>query len=160
MRRHFIFLIIPFIFSLDRWTKILIVKNLKFLESINITPFLSVVHTKNYGGAFGLLSQNKFGNYIFTILPVLIVAVLFYIALFYRLSLSKSIALLCILSGALGNLYDRIFSGFVIDFIDIYYRSYHWPAFNVADISITCGVCLWIFVELRDSFAKKSHAKC
>jgi len=133
----------------------LIVHNLQFLENIHLMPFLSIVHTRNYGGAFGLLSQNRNAGYIFTILPLLIVAFLLYVALFQRLPRAKLCAILCIISGALGNLYDRIMYGFVIDFIDIYYRGYHWPAFNVADIAITCGVCLWVYMELRDSFRKK-----
>jgi len=159
MRRYLIFIIIPIIFSLDRWTKLLVVQRLRFLEGIHLMPFLSIVHTKNYGGAFGFLSQNKYAGYIFTILPVLIVAVLCYIAIFQRLSRPKLFALLCILSGALGNIYDRIFSGFVIDFIDIYYKSYHWPAFNVVDISITCGICMWIYIELKHSLTHRSQTE-
>ena len=83
-------------------------------------------------------------------LPLLIIAVLIYMMIAYRVSIGKMFALALILSGAVGNVYERIFLGYVTDFLDFYYQSWHWPAFNVADISISTGIGLWLFVELRE----------
>jgi signal peptidase II len=154
MRRYFVFLIVPIIFFLDRWAKLLVFEKLTYLESIKLTPFFSIVHARNYGGVFGFLSQYQFAKYIFTIFPLLIIAVLIYIVLTHKFVFPKTLSLLCILSGAIGNIYDRISYGYVIDFLDAYYKGYHWPAFNVADISITFGICLWLYVELINSIKR------
>jgi signal peptidase II len=82
--------------------------------------------------------------------------VLIYIILTYKLTFAKTLSLICILSGAIGNIYDRISYGYVVDFLDAFYKGYHWPAFNVADISITSGICLWLYVELKASFSHKT----
>jgi signal peptidase II len=151
MRRYLVFLIVPCIFLLDRWTKLLIIQNLAYLESIDFTPFFSLVNARNFGGAFGLLAGYRFAKYIFLFLPLLIIAVLIYMMLAYRFSVGKMFALALILSGAVGNIYDRFSYGYVTDFLDFYYMNWHWPAFNVADISISTGIGIWLFVELRET---------
>jgi signal peptidase II len=151
MRRYLVFLIVPCIFLLDRWTKILVIDRLAYLESIDLTPFFSLVHARNFGGAFGLLSEYGFAKHIFMFFPLLIIALLIYVMLAYRFSVGKRFALALILSGAMGNIYDRLFCGYVTDFLDFYYKNWHWPAFNVADISISTGIGLWLFVELRET---------
>jgi signal peptidase II len=148
MRRHLVLLIVPFIFLLDRWTKLLVINGLAFARHFDITPFFSIVHARNYGGAFSLLSQHAYAKYIFTYVPLLIIGLLVFVIIAYRMEFSKRLSLTCILSGAIGNIYDRVSYGYVVDFLDVYYKDYHWPAFNVADISISFGICLWIFVEL------------
>lgn len=155
MRRYIIFIVVPVIFLLDRWTKIFILQNFAYLDGINITSFFTIVHARNYGGAFSLLSQNPMSKYIFTLFPLIIVAVLIFILIRYRLPLSKMFSLVCILSGAIGNIYDRLAYGYVIDFLDFFYKNYHWPAFNVADISISFGICLWLYTELINILKKK-----
>lgn len=160
MRRYLIFLIVPCIFLLDRWTKILIIENLAYLESIDFTPFFSLVHARNFGGAFGLLAGYWLAKYIFLFLPLIIIAGLIYMMFAYRFSMGKMFALALILSGAVGNIYDRLFVGYVTDFLDFYYKNWHWPAFNVADISISTGIGLWLFVELRETIkAKKGRIR-
>jgi signal peptidase II len=67
-------------------------------------------------------------------------------------------ALALIIGGAIGNLTDRIRHGYVVDFIDVYYRDWHWPAFNVADSAITCGVILLLLDGLVLSVSKKASA--
>jgi signal peptidase II len=151
MRRYLVFLIVPCIFLLDRWTKLLTIENLAYLESIDLAPFFSLVHVRNFGGAFGLLAGYAFAKYVFMFLPLFIIAGLIYMMLAYRFSLGKMFALALILSGAIGNIYDRIVIGYVIDFLDFYYKDWHWPAFNVADISISTGIGLWLFLELRET---------
>ncbi|MBP1731301.1 MAG: lipoprotein signal peptidase [Deltaproteobacteria bacterium] len=148
MQRYAHLLIIPVVFFGDRWTKILIVEHMQYLSSIEVTSFLSIVHARNYGGAFGFLSQHGASTIIFLVFPIVIIAGLIYYLLRYRHPLLVNIALACILAGALGNIYDRLLYGYVTDFIDVYYGKYHWPAFNVADASITCGIGLWMFTQL------------
>jgi signal peptidase II len=160
MRRYLVFLIVPLIFLLDRWTKLLIIEHLAYLEGIDFTPFFSLVHARNFGGAFGLLASYGLAKQIFTFLPLLIIAFLIYIMLGYRFSLGKMFALALILSGAVGNVYERLFNGYVTDFLDFYLNNYHWPAFNVADISISTGIGLWLFLELRETLrARKPERK-
>jgi signal peptidase II len=155
MRRYLVFLIVPCIFFLDRWTKLLVIQNLAYLEGVDLTPFFSIVHARNLGGAFGILAGHGLAKYIFMFLPLLIIAGLLYMMIVHRLSLGRMIALALILSGAVGNIYDRLFLGYVTDFLDFYYKNWHWPAFNVADISISTGIGLWLFVELRDTIRGK-----
>jgi signal peptidase II len=154
MRRHLIFLIVPFIFLLDRWTKLLVINGLAFARNIDVTPFFSIVHARNYGGAFSLLSQHAYAKHIFTFVPLLIIGLLIFVIVTYKIQFSRRLSLICILSGAIGNIYDRVSYGYVVDFLDVYYRDYHWPAFNVADISISFGICLWIFMELIQARSK------
>lgn len=151
MRRYLVFLIVPLVFLLDRWTKLLVIERLAYLEGIDYTSFFSIVHVRNFGGAFGFLSGSELAKHIFLYLPLLVVAILFYMMFAYRLSKGKMVALSLILAGAAGNIYDRIFHGYVTDFLDFYYKNWHWPAFNVADISISTGIGLWLFVELCET---------
>ena len=148
MQRYSHLLIIPIIFAADRWTKQLIVEHLKYLGSVEVTPFLSIVHARNYGGAFGFMSQHGLSTYIFLVLPLIIIAGLIYYLLRYPHNATVRCSLSCILAGALGNMYDRLVDGYVTDFIDVYYKNYHWPAFNVADMSISIGIGMWVLTQL------------
>ncbi len=148
MRRYLIFLIVPLVFLLDRWTKLLIIEHLSPGGSIHVTSFFSIVYVENYGGVFGLLSQYEFARTIFTYLPLFIIAILIVTLIVFKMAFAKRFALTSILAGAVGNIYDRVLYGSVVDFLDLHYGTYHWPAFNVADISITFGICLWLFLEL------------
>ncbi len=142
------FLIVVLIVSADRLTKLLVTKHIAYLNALEITPYLSIVHARNYGGAFGFLAQHGAAGYIFLILPIIIIGCLVYYLVRYPHTGTVRFALTCILAGALGNMYDRIRYGYVTDFIDVYYRQYHWPAFNIADMSITFGIGLWIAAQI------------
>ena len=160
MQRYAHLLIIPVVFLADRWTKGLIVEHMQYLSSIEVTSFLSIVHARNYGGAFGFLSQHSASAFIFLVFPIIIIAGLVYYLLRYRHPMLVNIALACILAGALGNIYDRLLYGYVTDFIDVYYGNFHWPAFNVADASIPCGIGLWMVTQLLGQGARgKGHEK-
>jgi len=148
MRRYAVLSVIPFVFALDRLTKVLIIRNLDQHEGIKVASFFSIVHARNLGGAFSMLHDHPWAHYIFTFLPILIAAVLVYVIFVYTFPLAKTFSLAMILAGALGNIYDRIAYGNVVDFLDFSLGTYHWPAFNVADISISCGIGLWLLVEL------------
>ncbi len=153
MRKYALLAFIVFIFFLDRFTKVLIIKNLAMFESVRVTSFFSIVHTRNFGGVFGFLNQHQYAKYIFIFLPLLIVAVLIYFIVTSS-AFAKTLSLTLILAGALGNIYDRLAYGNVVDFLDFHYRVYHWYAFNVADISICCGIGLWLYAELFGSKQK------
>ena len=151
MRRYLIFLIVPAVFILDRWTKWLVTENLGHMEDIHITSFFSLVNWRNLGGAFGFLAGHHLGKIVFTAFPLIIALVLVYLLVAHRFSTLKTFSLACILAGAVGNIYDRMCYGYVVDFLLFYYRNLQWPAFNVADISVSTGVGLWLFAELRAS---------
>jgi signal peptidase II len=134
---------------LDQITKILILKKLPLYHSITIIPgFFNITHIHNPGGAFGFMAHHdsSLRNFIFLLLASFAVCFIFY---FYKNTykthpfLASGFAL--ILGGAIGNMIDRIRFGKVVDFLDFYIRSYHWPAFNVADSAITVGVTIFIF---------------
>ena len=134
------FLIIIF----DQLTKILVIKNFELYESLSILPFFNLTFIVNYGFAFGFLNNPSLNQIIVILVIFSIIAYFLYLLIktqdqFFRFSL------ILVLSGAVGNFIDRVLHGFVIDFIDIYLGSYHWPAFNLADSSITLGFILIMF---------------
>ena len=134
---------------LDQISKSLILNN-KFLLPIKVSSFdiLNIVYVENKGISFGMLSDYN--------IPFLLGILSFVISIYIIFLMTKSesrlelIGLSMILGGAIGNGIDRMFSGYVIDFIDLYYRNFHWPAFNFADSFITIGAILF-FVKLFSS---------
>ena len=133
----------------DQIAKAVILNNLPLYRSIAVIPgFFSLTHIHNPGGAFGFLASqsSSIRNLIFLLISSLAVCLIFY---FYRHTpkthplLATGFAL--IFGGALGNLIDRVRFGKVVDFLDFYIGSYHWPAFNVADSAITVGVTIFLF---------------
>ena len=134
--------------GVDRITKSLVDSRLAPLGSIQVIPGLfDLTYVRNPGGVFGLLRNLDGGirSLLFTAVPaaavLLIAAYAIRIPVGRRLTLS---ALSLILGGAVGNLFDRFRYGHVIDFLDFYWREYHWPAFTVADSAICVGVALLI----------------
>lgn len=122
-----------------------------------IDNFFNIVLVENKGIAFGFLRELK-GNLknIFLIyLPlVIVIIILIYLTYVKKISKLSFWGLNLIISGAIGNLIDRYFYGYVIDFIDLYYKNFHWPAFNLADTYITIGAFLLIFDAL---FSKRRN---
>ena len=143
------------IFVFDRLTKFLIHSNLQHKEMIEYTSFLNIVHFQNEGAAFNFLSDAGGWQRYFlagvSILAIIIIPVL--IKKHQKYSLA-SLGLALIFAGALGNLYDRIFFGYVIDFIYFHLGSYYWPAFNLADSSICLGAGLLIYFSIRNKNEK------
>ena len=141
-KENFNFLIIIlFIFSIDRYSKIKIMNNFSD-TSFYINDFLNFDLLWNIGIGFGLLSSNSsiFYNLISTIIAFVII---FLIIIGIKSDKFDKIAFSVIIGGALGNFYDRIFFKAVPDFIDLHYKDFHWFTFNIADIFITIGVlCL------------------
>ncbi len=147
MQRYAHLLIVLPVFLLDRWTKSLIVDRLAYGDSAAVFSWLSIVHGRNKGGLFGLMSQHDLGHLVFLIIPLAIIAGLAYYLVVYRLPLWTRLSLTFVLSGAIGNIYDRISYGYVVDFILVHYEGYQWPAFNVADSAITFGIGLWLYEQ-------------
>ena len=123
---------------LDQVTKALVINFFDLYDSVALLPIINLTFVVNYGFAFGLLNNPSLNQ-------ILVSSVLLLIILYFLYLLIKTqdkifqFTLTLILAGALGNFIDRIFRGFVIDFIDIYIGKYHWPAFNIADSCITVG---------------------
>ena len=132
---------------LDQGTKILIVRQYMLGEHTVIIPhFFSLTYIRNYGAVFGFLNDPEstwqFWFFLFSLIPA------FYLLYYYTKHNNNSItwiAVSLIAAGALGNTIDRIQYGFVVDFLDFYIKTYHWPAFNIADICIVLGVILLLF---------------
>lgn len=109
---------------------------------IQVTPFFNLVMVWNQGISFGIMSgDSSFGPIILTILS-LIISTIFVVWLTRAKDKSQIVGILFIISGALGNVIDRVRFGAVIDFLDVHALGYHWPSFNVADSLICVGVAL------------------
>ena len=148
-KKFFYFSIILFIFCFDRITKILVVKNLNTLgnDFIEVTSFFSLNLIWNQGIAFGLFSLDQGLYYnIITMIILAITAVIFWMII--KSEGYEKIGFILIFGGSLGNIFDRIVYKSVPDFIDFHINNFHWFVFNVADIFITFGVILLIYLEL------------
>ena len=135
---------------LDQLSKITIIKTLQYKQAMAITSFFNLVHVRNEGAAFSFLAnQSGWQRYLFTAIGV--VAAIFIIYLLSRHAGQKLFcwALALILGGAIGNVIDRVMYGYVIDFLDFYWRNYSFPAFNLADSAICLGAGMFILDELR-----------
>ena len=134
------------VLTLDQWSKWMVERLLPEHVPHQIIPgFLALTHVKNTGVAFGLFAAHG-SLWPTVVLTILGLAALAIVGIYFWKTPDDDrrmlIALSLILGGAVGNLLDRIASGQVTDFIDAYYRSYHWHTFNVADSAITIGICL------------------
>jgi signal peptidase II len=157
-QRHFMigrclyFSVSLLVLVLDRFTKALVEKHLFLHESrVIISGFLELTHTRNTGVAFGFFanSESAWTPYLLTFTSgVALIAILGFSLRHPVQNWELQLGLMLVLGGAAGNLYDRILYGYVTDFIDAFYGSYHWPTFNVADSSITVGICLLLLVIL------------
>jgi signal peptidase II len=139
---------------LDQLTKVLVQLKLPLGSQVPLIPgLLNLAHVHNKGAAFGLLSglSAEFAWLFFVATAGLVLGVLGY--LLWRLPDDHWPAALgysLILTGALGNLIDRVRLGEVVDFIDVYWGRYHWPAFNVADSLVCVGTAILVWVIIRD----------
>jgi|TARA_B110000438_G_scaffold22738_1_gene20651 signal peptidase II len=137
-----------FIILLDQLSKILVHTKMNLYDSFVVIPsLLDFTYIRNEGIAFGINFPG--GKILFIILPILIT--------FYLISLLKNkefednmsqVALLLIIGGAIGNILDRIFRGYVVDFIDFHINGAHWYIFNVADSSVTIGLLFLLYSSI------------
>tara|TARA_B100000787_G_scaffold133740_1_gene102571 strand:+ start:1719 stop:2213 length:495 start_codon:yes stop_codon:yes gene_type:complete len=142
-------LVVFTLFSLDRISKIYILNLVEMNKTLDIyiNSYLNLYLIWNKGIAFGLFSFDH--NIIYNLISILIALISFTILILIKKNKGiKRYALLFVLGGALGNLFDRIYYSAVPDFFDLHIKEFHWFVFNVADIFITFGVFCLIFVEL------------
>jgi signal peptidase II len=135
---------------LDQVSKLAIAGNMQLYESIPLIPCFNLTYVHNTGAAFSFLAQaGGWQRWLFAGLALVMSGII----CVWLLRLQKhetlmAAALSLVLGGAIGNLIDRVAYGYVIDFLDVYYQDWHWPAFNIADSAICIGVGLM----LLDSF--------
>jgi len=148
MRKYF-FLIALFVLALDRVTKIAIARRLSFHASSPVIPgFFRIIHAENPGAAFGIFADSPAGWKIGLLIAFSVIALLIVSVLLWKNSQTMTatgVGLSLILGGAIGNLWDRVTSHRVVDFLLFYIGKYQWPAFNVADSAIVVGACLLVF---------------
>jgi len=142
---------------LDQLSKIYIDNNFELSQSKRIiSNFFSLTYVRNPGAAFGILADSSIRLPFFITISVLAsLGILWYIRRIPSEKHWQHLALGLIFSGALGNLIDRIRLGEVIDFLDIHWYNYHWPAFNVADSAICVGVTILFFCSWHEEKLKK-----
>jgi len=161
--RRFHFLIAFVVVLFDRVTKSVVAKNISLHDGKQVIPgFFRIIHAENRGAAFGLFADSPAQWKIAMLVLFSIVALVIVSALLWRNSHSMSttgIGLALILGGALGNLWDRLLNGRVVDFLLFYIGQYQWPAFNVADSAIVIGAGLLVIeILFAKSPAQETHA--
>lgn len=155
--RTFYLLIAIVVVLLDRWTKRMVAARISPYSHIQVIPgFFRLTHTENTGAAFSLFADSpshwKTGLLIaFSVIALVVVSVLLWKN--HHAHVVTGIGLSLIMGGAVGNLWDRLTSGRVVDFLLLYVKQYQWPVFNLADSAIVAGAALLIIEIL---FAKSS----
>ncbi|MGC1649161.1 MAG: signal peptidase II [Candidatus Sulfotelmatobacter sp.] len=156
------FLLALLVVLLDRWSKRLVATHIAMYTHIQIVPgFFRITHTENTGAAFSLFADSpshwKTALLIgFSLIAMVIVSVLLWRQA--RALTLTGIALSLILGGAVGNLWDRVASGRVVDFLLFYVKSYQWPVFNLADSAIVVGASLLVIEILFHKAADETPA--
>ena len=150
MRRSLLLLagVAGVVVALDRWTKLLASSHLPYNQPQPVLgEFVRLTYTRNSGVAFGIGQDTGFPYYMFSIAAAVAIVVMFVRR--QVPSRTRRLALALILGGALGNLWDRIASGEVVDFIEVGTHRWYWPVFNVADSAVTVGVLMFALAWSR-----------
>ena len=130
----------------DQWTKLLIIENFYLGESLQLLPFFDLTHVRNYGAAFSFLADMGGWQRWFLLIIAAVIAVVLTVWS-RRMPVTQwweTWPLALIVGGAVGNVIDRARFGYVVDFLDVHYAGWHFPAFNVADSAISVGAVLLI----------------
>lgn len=150
----FYYMIALVVFLIDQGTKWLIVKSMSIGESIPVWEgVFNLTSHRNRGAAFGILQNRRVFFIVVTI--VIIFGIIWYMRKVMRDSKLLALALALILGGAVGNFYDRLLTGEVVDFFD--FTLIHYPIFNVADSAIVIGVGLFILDVIRDMIVQRQE---
>jgi len=140
---------------LDQWTKMFASDNLELYTAQPVTGFLNWTLMHNRGVAFSILAdQPGWQRWVISVVAILVV--LWLLVWLFKNSRNQkllNISLVLIIGGAIGNIWDRLQLGYVVDFIEVYYKGFYWPAFNIADSAITVGAVLLII----DAFVNKNE---
>mgnify|MGYP000870946011 FL=1 len=142
------------VIAIDFGSKMWILNNLMLHESITVMPHFNLFYARNYGAAFSFLAD-KGGWQRFFFAGIAIAIVIALAVMMYRTAASQklnNIAYALIMGGALGNLFDRAYHGFVVDFIDFYIGDWHFATFNIAD----CGICIGAALIVLEGFLTPS----
>ncbi|PJG85351.1 signal peptidase II [Conservatibacter flavescens] len=144
-------------FVIDLASKYLVVKNFQLYESINLLPVFNLTYVRNYGAAFSFLAEHSGWQKFFFIGLALVISgvLIFWLAKNPINKKLQNTAYALVIGGALGNMVDRSYHGFVVDFLDFYWDIYHYPVFNFADVFICIGAGLLIW----DSFKNKETSE-
>lgn len=147
MKKRYFFLVSILIICIDQLSKYYILKNLIPYYPLYIFPGLNFTLVFNTGSAFSFLSDSgDWHRWFFMIFSALMsIIIIYWMQRTSTVAKKRLLGLALILGGALGNLIDRVYLGHVVDFIDVYYKTYHWPVFNIADSAITIGAILLFF---------------
>lgn len=139
------------VIALDLYTKHLIQLKFEYAEHLPVTPYFDLVRYHNTGAAFSFLADaGGWQHGFFTAVSSLASVVMVYLLLTQPHKKLFCVGLALVLGGALGNLYDRLTLGYVVDFLLFYYHTWAWPAFNVADSAICLGVGCLMLDSLRN----------
>ncbi len=145
------------VLGLDQWTKWLATANLEMYERVPVTSFFNITLAHNTGAAFSFLSDaGGWQRWFFIILALVVsVVLIIWLARLAAREVWSAVSLALILGGAVGNVWDRVQFGYVVDFIQVYYEQWYWPAFNIADSAICVGAVMMII----DSFRGKNDTE-
>lgn len=145
---------------LDVVTKAMASENLLLHQPVNMFPGFNFTLMHNYGAAFSFLSEaSGWQRWFFSIVAVVVSAgIVVWLARLQKGQAWLAVGLSLILGGALGNVWDRLSLGYVVDFIDVYVGSAHWPAFNIADSAISVGAGILIYDSFRSHKTQQSSA--
>ena len=144
---------------LDQASKLLADARLVYHEPVPLLPFFNLTLAYNRGAAFSFLGNaGGWQRWFFASISVLVVGVLLvWMRRLKPVQWPLSLAFALIIGGAIGNLIDRLVYGHVIDFIDVYYKTWHWPTFNIADSAITLGAGL-LLLDAWVEYRREKHS--
>ncbi|SET35687.1 signal peptidase II Aspartic peptidase. MEROPS family A08 [Nitrosomonas marina] len=152
MKLYYSLSIALIVLTLDLATKYWVQTSMVYGQQIPVTDFFNLVLTYNTGAAFSILSEaSGWQRWFLSAIAAGASIIIIYMLNKYKTEQLFCLSLSLILGGAIGNLWDRITLGYVVDFLDFYIGEYHWPAFNIADSAIFVGAALLII----DSFYNK-----
>lgn len=141
-----------FVVAVDLYTKQLIQQAFQYGEHLTINRYFDLVRFHNEGAAFSFLADaGGWQKWFFTGISVIASIVIVYLMRQHANNKLFCFALAMVLGGALGNLYDRMTLGYVVDFLLVHYEDWYWPAFNVADSAITLGVGLLLIDSFKST---------
>jgi signal peptidase II len=155
LKNKYVLFVIPagIILLLDQITKIYVMSHMSLRDSITVIDgFFNITYIRNPGAAFGFLADSSPAFRSIFFVGVAVMAIIMILYLIKKISDEKLLLTFClslILGGAVGNLVDRVRFGEVVDFLDFYLFSYHWPAFNVADSAIAVGAIILVLEMVK-----------
>lgn len=138
---------------IDLLSKYIVVKNFQLYESVNILPIFNLTYVRNYGAAFSFLAEHTGWQKFFFIGIALFISglLIYWLAKNPYSQRLQNTAYALVIGGALGNMFDRLYHGFVVDFLDFYWKIYHYPVFNFADVFICVGAGLLIVDQFKQN---------